>query len=214
MNKSLGIVRRRVIEVLLIIAVVLPFTFSNAIAAPDDEYKKLPGYVDFDAMGIFGNAEPKVEVFLRGPLLKMAIEALRHEDPELVDVLAGIQLVRVHVFDSLDYDDMKDKTESAVRTLEKKGWELAVRVREHDESITIHMLPGKNDETLEGLVVMVVEGDDEAVFVNIVGTLNVKDIGRIVNAFDDDIRIHISDDDDDDDDEEAAKRRKKRAYNP
>lgn len=215
MNNKTGIMRWRVAGMLLIVAVVLPFTLTAAIAAPDDAYKKLPGYVDFDAMGMFGDAEPKVEVFLRGPLLKMAIEVLRHEDPELVDVLAGIQLVRVYVFeiDGPEYDNLKDKTETATRGLEKKGWEMAVRVRERHERITIHMLPGKNDETLEGLVVTVLDEHDEAVFVNIVGTLNVKDIGRIVNAFDDGFNIHISGDDDDSD-EEAEERRKKRAYNP
>jgi len=219
MDNSPGIVRRRVIEVLLVIAVVVTLTFSTAIAGPDDAYKDMPGYVDFDAMGVLGDTEPKVEVFLKGPLLRMAIEALRHEDPDLVDALSGIQLVRVHVFeiDGRNYDDIKDKTDAAVKNLEKKGWEVTVRVRERHERITIHMLPGKDDESLEGLVVTVLDEYDEAVFVNIVGTINVADIGKVIHAFDDDINIRFSGNDDDDDGDEKKEEEKKkrgRTYNP
>ena len=59
---------------------------------------------------------------------------------------------------------------------------MAVRVREEDEDVHIYMLPGKGDN-IDGLVVMVVTDDDEAVFINVVGTIDPVQIGRIGHSF-------------------------------
>lgn len=167
---------------------VVLFAMQAAIAhaGPDDEYKKMPGYVDFDAMNAFGDREATVEVFLRGALLKMAIEACRFEEPELANALEGVRLVRVHVFDIEGEDEkqLRDSTSKVAKDLEKKGWEIAVRVREDDEQVYIYALPGKGEESIDGLVVMVVEDDDEAIFINIVGSINPEDIGRLGRTFD------------------------------
>ena len=149
-------------------------------AVPGDEYKKMKGYVDFDAMGIFDNVEITVEVFLHGPLIKLCIEAIKHEEPEVAELLAGIKLVRVQQFELEDVaaKDVRDKTRKLAGKLEDKGWDIAVRVREKDEDVFIYLLPGKNDD-IDGLVVMVIEDAEEATFVNIVGKIDPEQIGRI-----------------------------------
>ncbi len=168
-----------------VFALCLTVVGVGAVSAdPGDAYKKFPGYVDFEALGIFKGAETTVEVFLKGPLLALAREAVKHDEPELAAVLDGIKLIRVNVF-PLD----RDKGEGVARKarelgakLEKQGWDIAVRVREEDEEVYVYLLPGKSDEDIEGLVVMVVE-DDQATFVNIVGHIDPAQIGRIGRSF-------------------------------
>ncbi len=165
--------------------VVLALVAPGAAAVPKkDDYKRAPGYVDFEAMNTFGDLESTVEVFIKGPLLRMAVEAVREEEPELAKMLSGLKLIRVHVFE-IDHrmgKDLIEKSEKLSKALEDKGWEMAVRVREEDEDVHIYMLPGKGDN-IDGLVVMVVTDDDEAVFINVVGTIDPVQIGRIGHSF-------------------------------
>ncbi len=182
---------RGVITCAVLSLAILALVAPGAAAAPKDDYKKLPGYVDFEGMNVFGDLESTVEVFLKGPLLSMAVEAVRHDDPDVAEMLAGLKLIRVHVFDLVGDvgRDLIEKSDRLSKELEKKGWEMAVRVRERDEHVHIYLLPGK-DNNIDGLVVMVVDDDDEAVFVNIVGTIDPAKIGRLghglhIDALDD-----------------------------
>ncbi|MDH3215636.1 MAG: DUF4252 domain-containing protein [Candidatus Krumholzibacteria bacterium] len=156
-----------------------------ALSAPDDEYKSFRGYVDFGELSIFEKVEPKVEVFIKGPLLKLCREAVKNEEPDLASALDNVKLIRVHVFPMEDAyaDDLAKSTKKLAAKLEKKGWEIAVRVREENENVYVYMLPGKNED-IDGLVVMVVEDDQQAVFVNIVGTIDPEQIGRLSRSID------------------------------
>lgn len=176
----------------LIAVLALAVPTADLLAAPDDDYKKHPGYVDFESMNVFSNLDATVEVFLKGALLKMARAALENDEPELAQVLAPIQLVRVNVFDLKGEEGKKliDKKKAVAAQLDKKGWEMAVRIREDGEDVDIYILPGK-DDVIEGLVVMVVEDNEEAVFVNVVGTIKPEDIGRIGQGLHIDVMDHI-----------------------
>ncbi len=148
----------------------------------DESYKKSPGYVDFDP--IIGDMESKVEVFLKGSLLVLAREAVRDDDPELSDLLSKISYVHVQVFpvDETSAPALKEKTRDVAKHLEKKGWEMTVRVREDDEQVLIYLLPGKSDQ-IQGVVVMVVEDGEEAAFINVVGDINPAEIGKLGRTF-------------------------------
>lgn len=184
--------------------------------ADKTDYTKMPGYVDFGAMEIFGDVEATVEVYLKGSLLAMARAAVADEDPELEHMLANIHYIHVQVFEldrGMDTEQIKSKTRDVAKQLDKKGWEMVVKVREDDEYVYVYLLPGK-DDTIDGLVVMAVEDDDEAAFVNIVGKINPENIGKIGRSFHmDSIDIdwddfdHDRDDDDEDDKEDKRDKR-------
>lgn len=162
---------------------------APALAGPDDEYKKMAGYVDFEELGLVNEYEPSIEVFLKGPLLKLAREAVKYDEPDLAGALDNIKLIRVNVFDldeidGFDTESLSQSTKKMAANLEKKGWEIAIRVRERHERVYVYLLPGK-DETIDGLVVMAIEDDDQAIFVNMVGTIDPEQIGRIGHS------IHI-----------------------
>lgn len=177
----------------VIAAVALTSFGAGAIqASPDDKFKDHPGYVDFEALGGFKDMSASVEVYLKGSLLVIAREALRHDEPELANILDKIHLVRVNVFElELDQEEaLAKKTEELASKMEKKGWEIAVRVREEDENVYVYTLPG-DDDMINGLVVMVIEtegrgrhADNEFTFVNIVGSINPEDVGRLSRVMD------------------------------
>ncbi len=164
-------------------------------AGSDEDYTKRPGYVDFEPM--LGGMESSVEILLKGSLLVIAREAVKSEDPELSDMLSRIEYVRVQVFpvDRKSAADLAEKSRGVAKRLEQKGWELAVRVREEGETVHVYVLSGKNSE-IQGLVVMAIDENDEAAFVNIVGDIKPAEIGWIgralhVGAMDVPIKVEV-----------------------
>lgn len=196
------------------LSVVLVVLFAApALADPGDEYKKMAGYVDFEELGLVNEFEPSIEVFLKGPLLKLAREAVKHDEPDLAGALDNIKLIRVNVFDldeidGFDTKDLLQRTKKLATNLEKQGWEIAIRVRERHEHVYVYLLPGKNED-IDGLVVMVIEDDDQAVFVNIVGTIDPEQIGRIGHSIHID-GVNLDHLDDYYDDKKEEKEKKKR----
>ncbi|UCH85556.1 MAG: DUF4252 domain-containing protein [Candidatus Latescibacterota bacterium] len=189
-------------------AIIAP---GSAAAADKTDYTKMPGFVDFGAMDVFGEQEATVEVFLKGSLLAMAREAVGDDDPQLKHMLANIQYIHVQVFDLDDVDSKQvmEKTKQVAKQLDQKGWEMAVRVREDDEHVYVYLMPGENNN-LAGLVVMAVEDDDEAAFVNIVGNIDPENIGKLGRTFHmDSIDIDWDDVDHEHEDDEDKKEEKR-----
>ena len=158
-----------------------------ACAIAGDDYKRHPGYVDFEKMGIFGETEASVEVILKGAILNLVREATREEDPELSDMISNLKFIHVQAFpvDEMDLASLESKVTKASKKLEKDGWEVVVRVRDkkENEQVYIYLLPTKSDKIISGLVVMVVEQDEDAVFINVVGDLDPAQIGKLGHKF-------------------------------
>jgi hypothetical protein len=166
---------------LVALALITALAPVSAAAESDESYKKSPGYVDFAPF--VGGMEPSVEVFLKGSLLVVAREAVRDEDPELGELLSKISYIRVQVFpvEESTAAALKEKTREVGKHLEKKGWEMAVRVHDEGEHVVVYLLPGKK-EAIQGVVVMVAEDDEDAAFINVVGDISPTEIGRIGRA--------------------------------
>jgi hypothetical protein len=187
MSKEEGPMRFKII----ILCVLLTFAVSATTAVAKDrkktsDYTKHPGYVDFDALEIFGDVEPKIEVYLREQMLALVAKFLENEDPELYDLLMKLKLVRVQVFD-IDHDmagKFENQSAKTVKVLDKEGWERVVRVREDDESVFVYIKPSENYEWIQGVVVLAMEDYEEAVFVNIVGDIKPEDVHRLGEHFD------------------------------
>jgi hypothetical protein len=159
-------------------------TLSVRPAAAQD-LRNEAGYLDLDGIDGWFEDEPWLEVNIRGALLRLVTEAARGEDPELTGILEKLKAIEVRGYPltPAQFDDIGQRTGSLARELEDRGWETVVRVREDEQRVNIFMMV--EEDAIAGLVVMVLEPDDEegAVFVNIVGDINPEEIGRIGRQF-------------------------------
>ncbi len=141
------------------------------------------GFVDITQVESWFSDEPTIEVNIRGALLNLVAEASRFEDPELADMLRRLKAIQVRGFDlSGVNDDLLRRSGDLGRSLESKGWETIVRVRDDGDYVQMYLLA--DGDVIEGMVVLAVdEYDDEAMFVNIVGEIRPDQIGRIGRKF-------------------------------
>jgi hypothetical protein len=170
-------------HVTLAVVVLCAAVAAHADADDEKSFASLPGYVDFAALARISE-EAKVEVNLKSPMLGLVSKFVGHDDPELRDMLANLKLVRVRVYDltpAVEKEFLAAGTETMNR-LDKSGWERIVRVRENNERVDIYFKPSKNAEWIDGVLIIAV--DNEAAFVNIVGTIRPEDVGRIGEHFD------------------------------
>jgi hypothetical protein len=164
---------------------------SVVFAQTPETYKEHPGHVDFGSFEQFQNAATTVEVSIKGPLLKFVSKATAHEDPELSDLIDKLLLIRVNVFSIEDnqIDTVNGIIQNVSKTLASSQWERMVRVQQEGEHVEVYIQFGEAD-SLTGLAVMAL-GDDkdregenlQAVFVNIVGTIDPNQLGKLSAKF-------------------------------
>ena len=170
---------------LIILFLTTNLSVNSLIAEEDKEIKKHPGYVNFDEIEIPGDAEETVEVYVKGPLLKLIARATEDDDPGLADVLSKLLMIRVNTF-SIDrelIDKLKPKINKIENQLKDQKWEKVVRVKDRHDLVNI-FIKVDNQDRIVGLVVMAIEDEDEAVFVNIVGETDWRSIRKIGHKFD------------------------------
>lgn len=150
---------------------------TSALAGP-------AGYIDFADLGeAYGEA--KVEINLHKALLNMVGSFSKSEDPEIAEILSGVESIKVRVF------PLNGKPEKAMQTVEdvskkirKQDWEPLISVNEEKEKIRI--FSKMTGEVMDGLVVMVVSenGPGEAVFINIVGQIDPAKVSKLADSMD------------------------------
>ena len=156
--------------------------------AGEEPVEKMPGYVDFSGIKGFEDAEEMVEVYLKKPLLDMVAEMSQDQDPTLYNLLKNVYLIQVRTF-SLDRQgelqkelmELDRRLKALTERLRKEGWEPVVRAREKDEYAEIYIKSHKGK--FAGLVVVNNEGKRVAL-VNIVGSVDLKSLGKLREKFD------------------------------
>lgn len=166
----------------LVAAAGLSAVLSVASFAADPE----PGFVDIGQLMPSAKGE-FVEVNLSPGMLKFAAKIIAREEPEAAELIANLKRIRVNVV-SLDDSNRKDtvaQIESIRKKLEGQGWTQMVTVREKDggDNVDVHVKQ-RGDDVIEGLVVTVIDGKGEAVFVNIVGNINADQIAKVADNLD------------------------------
>ncbi|HEX9740320.1 MAG TPA: DUF4252 domain-containing protein [Ignavibacteriaceae bacterium] len=159
------------------------FTIS---AYSQSDYSKEPGYFDFGDLSSFEKGDGVTEVFLESNILQLVAAVTEDEEPELSAMLNGLNLVKVNVF------EVSDKNESALRNkiddldtkLVSQKWDRIVRTRGGEEAVNVYIKTSGNKKNIDGLVVTTLDKSGEAVFVNIVGTIDLKKIGKLGAKFD------------------------------
>lgn len=149
-----------------------------------ESFDSNPGYIDFSKyIGVHAE-DSKVEVQLKGPLLKLAASIIEAQNEELSGLIGSVQLVRVHVYEvnEKNREQFAKSVSSIAKNLTNKNWEQLVTVKDGDENVAVFAnMP--SDEAIAGIVVSVSSGD-EAVFINVVGNVAIEalaDLGKQLN---------------------------------
>ncbi len=187
---------KTLLSIALIFIATLTFGQKN-------DYTKYKGFVDFGNLEKFENSEEVVEVIIEEHLLRMISKMAGKNEPELRNVLDGIKLIKVHTFGVSEehFPELAAIVKDVDKKLMKDGWDRIVKTRSKEEVVSVFILT-TDEEKIDGLVVTTVEKGREAVFVNIVGDIDLETIGELSDKFDipsiSDINEHKRDDKDSD----------------
>jgi ribosomal protein L30/L7E len=154
-------------------------TLSLPIHAATD-----PGLVDF---GVFDPPETGefVEVQIKSNLINMVARVAKGSEPEIAELLGGLRFVRVNVLSLTDdnRDQVLGQIKKVREQLETTGWDRVVTALDNGDDIAVFMKL-RGDEAVEGIVVTVLDGDKEAVLVNVAGDVRPEKLAVIGERFD------------------------------
>lgn len=155
---------------------VLPLALATCASGEDLP----PGQVDFGTFTAPNGGGEFVEVNVTSSLISLATRFLEKDQPDVAKVLQGLQLVRVNVIGLNDDNrpEMQARVQGVRKDLETKGWERIVKVQQKDQDVGVY-LKTRNKDTMQGLVVVVMDGDKEAVFVNVVGDIKPEQLSLL-----------------------------------
>jgi len=163
---------------------ILIVVFIFSLFAQSGDITKEPGYVDFGDLAKFEKSTGVTEINIDEDLLSVLAEISTDEDPNVMEILKGLKLVKANVFEVKEGN--KAELEARVNSIDSKlmgsNWKRIVRTRSEDEIVNVY-IKQNNKKHIIGLVVTSVEDDDEAAFVNIVGTIDLVTIGKLGKQF-------------------------------
>lgn len=144
----------------------------------------LPGQVDF------GNFTPPkgdgqfVEVNVPTGLIALAAQLVEKDQPEVAKVLNGLKLVRVNVIglDAENRAEMQKRAQKVRADLAGKGWERIVTAQQKDQDISVY-LKMTDKGAVQGLAAVVLDGNEHAVFANVVGDIKPEQLAMIGEKF-------------------------------
>jgi hypothetical protein len=154
----------------LVAAAIALLGHGAALAEPFFEFGDIPGVP----------SEPNVEVNLNATLLAFVVEATKNTDADARAALAGIEGIRVRVYDKVeDPAAVARFVDDTSKALEHAGWQRMIYVRDDADRVRIHVK--MNDGKMTGMTVIVVD-ESEAVFINIAGSIDPAELGRLARV--------------------------------
>jgi hypothetical protein len=153
--------------------------FSLLLTNPMPAADSPPGLVNFGRFTKPTNGE-LVEINLNADTIAMALQVAGKGQPDVADVLRGLHSVRVNVvgLDAQNRDEVTARIKTLRSELDASGWQPLVSVQEKKEDVGIH-LKTRGREAVEGIVVTVLDGRKEAVFINVVGDLKIDKLATL-----------------------------------
>ena len=140
-----------------------------------------PGYFPVEEMGLFTAGGLEVDVNLEGAMLQAVAGAMEGQDGQLAEMVANLDRSRVMVgsTEGADPGAVKIRFDDAVGRLEGAGWTRILRVEEEEEQVYLFALEAAG--SISGLTVLVNDGGEEAVVVNIAGPIDPRVLGRLLS---------------------------------
>ena len=173
-------------KILLKLSMLAIFLFAITANAQDDsQYRNEPGYVDFGSLTSFYKGDEVTEVFLGQHLLKMMSKLSGKDDPEMKNLLTGLKLIRVYSFEVQEKSrlNLRNKIGEIDKKLLGKKWYRIIKVKEKNKYTNVYLKASNDESNVEGLAVISLDDDGEASFVNIVGKINLDNLGLLSDKF-------------------------------
>ena len=153
------------------------------------------GYADLDSLGMM-DTDRVISLSIGPALLRFAANHV-DDDPEVQELLRSLDGVRVRVYE-VDGDAARvaGRMDRMSTNLQDDGWEPVMQVRQQDEQV--HVLMRTVDGQIMGMTVLVVDGADEAVIVNLMGEIVPEKFSDVMVALDvdaggvDEVEVEVS----------------------
>jgi hypothetical protein len=144
----------------------------------------LPGQVDFGSFSPPKGGGQFVEVNVPTALIHLASQIVAKEEPDVAKLLDGLKLVRVNVIglDDENRPELEKRAQKIRKDLSGNGWERVVTVQEKQQDVSVYL---KMDDkgAVQGLTAVVIDGNDEAVFANVVGEIRPEQLAMLGDKF-------------------------------
>jgi hypothetical protein len=143
-----------------------------------------PGAIDFGTFTAPSSGAEFVEVNITSSLISLATKFIEKEDAEVAKLLNGLQSVRVNVIglDDANRKAMADRVQKVKKQLNSNGWERIVTAQKENQDVGVY-LKSANKDTVQGITVVVLDGDKEAVFINVVGDIRPEQLSKVGEKF-------------------------------
>lgn len=137
------------------------------------------GFADLDSLGIADT--DRVLALSIGPALLHFAARHVEDDPETQALLRSLDGVRIRIYE-IDGDPARvaARMDGMSAKLEGSGWERVMLVRNRDEQA--HMLVRLDGDRICGMTVLVSDGDQEAVVINLMGDIQPQQFGGVMAA--------------------------------
>ncbi len=136
-----------------------------------------PGRVDFGAFTPPGSGQIFVEVNVPESLISIAASVVEKQEPDVAKLLRGIRGVHLDVvgLNDKNRDEIEQRATRLREELSRKGWERIVVVQQKEQDVGVY-LKMDSKSVIQGLTVVVRDGQKQAVFANIVGDIKPEQI--------------------------------------
>ena len=137
------------------------------------------GFADLDSLGMF-DTDRVISLSIGPTLLHFAANSVL-TDAEVRDLLRSLDGVRVRVYE-VDGDAQKvaGRMQRMSERLQQDGWEPVMLIQQEDEQA--HMLLRMDGDQIRGMTVLVLDGEDEAVIVNLMGEIQPDQFSDVMVA--------------------------------
>jgi len=149
------------------------------------DYSDIPGYVDSSTFIELAGGEDaiRVQVTIPPSILRVVTKGLAEELGEAVTGVHALHAVIVALDNGAAQAKAREVIRSMRKRLEKKGWHQLALIKDEDGEVHVLILEG--GESIRGLLVLVVDTDeDQLVFANIAGELDLAAIEKIGEQMD------------------------------
>jgi hypothetical protein len=144
----------------------------------------MPGQVDFGAFSPPKGDGQFVEVNVPTSVITLATQFVGKDDPDVAKVLDGLKLVHVDVI-GMDEDnraEMHKRAQKIRAELAGKGWDRVVTAQEKGKDVSVYLKMGDKG-AIQGVVAVVLDGDEHAVFANVVGDIKPEQLAMLGDEF-------------------------------